>query len=103
MNAKMRRAVEELETMILARFPEATFEVERFPEEHSGIEIWATIDMDEPGIPVAEIVGDRQEKLFLDEGLFILVMAVPTPERKRRLIAEAWERYRQDQREKASA
>jgi hypothetical protein len=103
MNAKMRRAVEEIKAMILQRFPEATFDVQRFPEEHSGIEIWATIDMDEPGIPVSDLVGERQSELFHEDGLFILVMAVPTPERSRRLIAESWERYRNRQREKASA
>lgn len=70
----MKRAVNELKTAILSRYPDATFKVEP-GEDPEGIYIITTVHL-EDGTEVFDVIGDRLVDMQVDEGLPIHVIPV---------------------------
>jgi hypothetical protein len=85
---RMQAAIDELEQMVLARYPSTTFEVGGDPEGGDAVFVRAVVDVDDPD-EVTAIVIDRMVDLLVDEGLPVYIVAVRSP------IHEAAERQRQ--------
>ena len=83
---KMQAAIEELEALIVARYPEAAFRVSRSPEEEDAIYLKAIVDVDETD-DVIDLIIDRMMELQIQDELPIFVVPVRTPERSRAMIA----------------
>lgn len=71
---RMKKAISELKTAILSRYPDATFKVER-GEDPDGIYIITTVDL-EDGTQVFDVIGERLVDMRVDEGLPIHVIPV---------------------------
>ena len=80
MAPRLQGAVEELERLILARYPGATFRVARSPDDPAVVDLLAAVDLDDPDV-VLDVVVDRMMELQIAEGLPIFVIPVRTPER----------------------
>jgi hypothetical protein len=75
----MAKAVDELRTMILDRYPTATFRISR-GEEPGEIFMWTDVDVDDPDL-VKELTLDRELELLINEGLSVHVIPIHrTPE-----------------------
>lgn len=71
---RIQRAVAELQDMVLARFPDAVFDV--FPSTLvCGIYMRITVDIDDPD-EVTDVIHDRLVDMQLDEGLPIYPVSV---------------------------
>ena len=71
---RLRNAITELEGLITARYPEATFEVSK-GEDPEGVYLTATVDTDDL-TSVLEVVGSRVVDMQVEDGLPLYV--VPT-------------------------
>lgn len=79
---EIQSAVQELKDIILARYPEARFEV-GFGEEPIGVYITATVDVEDPG-DVTELYLDRMVEMQVEQRLPVHVLAVqPMPWERR--------------------
>jgi hypothetical protein len=76
---RIEHAIDELESLITQRFPEARFNVEQ-GEDPEGTYIWTTVDTDDPDTVLDSIV-DRLLEMQIDEGLSVHVIPVRTLER----------------------
>jgi hypothetical protein len=94
-DGRVRHALAELESAIVARYPSATFEVSRGADDPGSIHLITTVDLDDPD-EVGDLVIDRLIELQVDEGLPIHVIPVRTPER----IAADLEAYRRSGRQR---
>jgi hypothetical protein len=72
--------VEELERMVLSKFPNARFKVTPMPDSDEGVAIWAYTDGDDDDLNA--IVRDREMELLLEDDVYILTIPMPL---------EAWE------------
>lgn len=73
-NPRIRNAITELEGLITARYPEATFEVSE-GEDPEGVYLTAIVDTDDL-TSVLEVVGSRMVDMQAEDGLPLYV--VPT-------------------------
>jgi hypothetical protein len=80
LDERTQRAVTELETRILERYPTASFVVTRSLEDPASIHLDAVVDVDDPD-EVGDLVVDRVVELQADEGIPIHVIPLRTPER----------------------
>jgi hypothetical protein len=90
---KLQDAVDELASMIAARYPSAAFRVSHHPDGAGTVLLDAIVDMDDTE-PVNDLILERMEQLRLDEGVPILVIPLRTPERIARLreaMQAAWQ------------
>lgn len=78
-NPRIQNAVEELKTMILARYPNATFEVAE-GEDPDGIYLYPTVDVEDT-MEVLYAVMDRVLEMEIEEDLPIYVVPLPPLER----------------------
>ncbi|MGH2533556.1 MAG: hypothetical protein ACRDJW_14755 [Thermomicrobiales bacterium] len=75
---RMKEAIRELQDLILARYPQATFEM-GIGDDPLGIHITATVDV-EDAFEVVDLYIDRMSDFQIDEGLPIyIVPARPFP------------------------
>jgi hypothetical protein len=72
--------VDELEALILQRYPDATFRVTRSPDEPAVIHLLATVDVEDTDT-VLDAVVERMMDLQIADGLPIYVIPVRPPER----------------------
>ena len=79
-DARMASALAELEHLILARWPEATFAVAPGEDDPGITHLWATVDVPDTD-EVTAVVMDRLLQLQLDERLPIAVISVRPVER----------------------
>jgi hypothetical protein len=82
----VQRALEELKTLILQRYPQAQFRVSRGQDDPAAIHLIATVDVDDTD-EVADLVIDREMALQIDEGLPIFVIPIQPIER----VTTHWE------------
>ncbi|RIK45723.1 MAG: hypothetical protein DCC58_05535 [Chloroflexi bacterium] len=68
-------AIDELRSLILLRFPEATFHVEHGIDDPEAIHLVTTIDSDD-AVDLLEYVLDRQMQMQIEEGIPIFI--IPT-------------------------
>ena len=80
-------AVNELEELVRARYPEATFSVGRGQDDPEAIYVYATVDLADTE-PVVDLVIERELALLLDEGLAVQVIPLRTPERNAAIVKE---------------
>jgi hypothetical protein len=80
LSPRMEQAIEELKSIILERYPEATFRVVPDPEDAETILLKPTVDVEDRD-EVVELVIDRLVDLSIHEGLSILVVPQRTPAR----------------------
>lgn len=85
-DARTRAAISELESIILARYPEATFHVERGPDDPQAIHLVTTVDV-EDRTDLLELVVDRQMEIQIEDGIPIFIIPLRTPERNRAVEA----------------
>lgn len=69
---RAQAALDELQAMIAARFPEATFKVQTGLEP-AGIYLLATVDIEDTD-EVIDVIGDRLVDLQVEEGLPVYVV-----------------------------
>jgi hypothetical protein len=81
MRERVEAALAELKEKILAKYPEAQFEVMRGPEDPSEVWLRTTVDLDDPD-EVMDLVIDRLLELQIQENTPVHVMPVPTWERE---------------------
>jgi len=91
-DSKMQAAVDELQQLILARFPSTIFTVGE-AEEPDGVYMRAIVDVDDTD-EITAVILDRLADFQIDDNLPIHLVTVPTPER----IATAREREREERR-----
>lgn len=80
LDERTRQAIDELQTTITARYPSTTFEVEPSPEDCESTWLVATADVDDAD-EVGDLVLDRVVELIAEEGIYVHVIPVRTPER----------------------
>ena len=80
LDERTRQAIQELQRTISERYPSATFEVVPSPEDPTSIWVLATADVDDPD-EVGDLVLDRVVSLIADEGIYVHVIPLRTPER----------------------
>jgi hypothetical protein len=85
-DAAIQGAVAELERLILARYPEASFSV-AVGEDPEGIHLTATVDTDDL-TGVLEAVDEHLLELHLERGLPLYVVPVRPPERALRELRQ---------------
>jgi hypothetical protein len=77
----MQRAIAELEGLIQARYPDATFHVARHPESHDTVLLKPVVDVGDRD-DVMDVIIDRLGELQADEHLPIFVVPVRPPTRR---------------------
>jgi hypothetical protein len=80
LDERTRQAIDELQRTIVARYPSTTFEVVPSPEASQSIWVVAAVDVDDTD-EVGDLVLDRVVSLIADEGIYVHVIPVRTPER----------------------
>ena len=85
LDARTRRAVDSLRSMIGREHPSATFRLSRGPDEadpgHADqVLLWATVDLDDPE-EVLDFVSEHLSRLENEEGILLHVIPLKTPER----------------------
>ncbi len=69
---RAQAALDELQALIVARFPQATFTIQK-GYEPAGIYLMATVDIDDTD-EVIDLIGDRLVDLQVEEGLPVYVV-----------------------------
>lgn len=82
LDERTRQAIDELQRTISARYPSTTFEVVPAPDDPDSIHVLATADVDDPD-EVGDLVLERVVSLIADEGIYVHVIPLRTPERIR--------------------
>lgn len=80
LDERTRQAIQELQRTITKHYPSTTFEVVPAPDDPDSIHILATADVDDPD-EVGDLVLDRVVSLIADEGIYVHVIPLRTPER----------------------
>jgi hypothetical protein len=80
LSPQMESAIKELKAMILARFPDAQFNVAPAIDEPESIHIITTVDVDDTE-EVLDLVIDRVIDLIVEEGIPVHVIPVRPLER----------------------
>ncbi len=80
LDERTRQAIDELQRAISARYPSTTFEVVPAPDDPDSIWLIATADVEDTD-EVGDLVLDRVVSLIADEGIYVHVIPVRTPER----------------------
>jgi hypothetical protein len=80
LDERTRRAIQEVEGVIVARYPTTTFELARAADDSNSIHLLAVADVDDPD-EVGDLVVDRIVALQVDEGIRLHVIPLRTPER----------------------
>ena len=83
-DSRIQAAIAELQDLIRARYPEATFSV-GYGEDPDGVYLRATVDVDDRN-DVADLFIDRLVSIQVDEGLPVYVVPVRPPERVAALL-----------------
>ena len=78
-DSRIQAAVAELQDLIRARYPEATFSV-GYGEDPDGVYVRTTVDVDDRN-DVVDLFIDRLVSMQVDEGLPVYVIPVRPPER----------------------
>ncbi len=90
---RMRAALEELQGLITARYPEATFRLGRDPEDREVVVLEPTVDVDDRD-EVMDVIIDRLVQMYALEDLPIMVVPHRTEARNeaiRKALREAAE------------
>lgn len=80
LDERTRQAIQELQSTIIERYPSTTFEIVPASDDPESIHVIATADVDDPD-EVGDLVLDRVVSLIADEGIYVHVIPVRTPER----------------------
>lgn len=80
LDERTRLAIEELQSTITARYPTTTFELALSPDDSDSLLLLATADVDDAD-EVGDLVLDRVVSLIADEGIYVHVIPLRTPER----------------------
>ncbi len=80
LDERTRRAIQEVQGLIAARYPTTTFELARAIDDPRSIHLLAVADVDDPD-EVGDLVVDRVIALQVDEGIPLHVIPLRTPER----------------------
>lgn len=91
---KMAAALTDLQDRIRIHFPSVTFAVTQ-EDDPTGVYLTATVDLDDPDA-VIDVIGERLLELEVDEGLPIYVVAVRTPARVAKLLAQRAQNHRHE-------
>ncbi len=76
----MQQAIEELKKIIRQKYPEATFRIERSPEDPRIIHLMPIVDVEDTD-EVLDVVIDRQREFLVEERLPLFVVPLRTPAR----------------------
>lgn len=84
---RMQRAVEELKGLVRERYPQATFQVTRSPDDRRSIHVVTTVDVPDT-TEVVDAVLDRVLQLQIEEKLPVHVIPVRPRERALAMLRE---------------
>jgi hypothetical protein len=87
LDARRRKAIEELSSLIRQHYPTATFAVSPDPDDPDIRILWATVDVDDTD-QVLDLVLERQLQWQIEEGVPVYVVPIRTPERNATLLPE---------------
>lgn len=82
LDSRAQGALTQLQELIQARFPTATFEVSRGEDDAESIHLTTVVDVEDPD-EVVDAVIDRVLQLQDEEGIPVHVIPLRTPERMR--------------------
>jgi hypothetical protein len=85
---RMEAALDELRSIILRRYPMATFETGPSQDDPEIVHLYAYVDVEDTN-EVMDLVVDRMVDMQAEEGLPVFVIPLLTPER----AAEQWRAY----------
>jgi hypothetical protein len=77
---RVQSALDELQSLVLARYPDATFRVVHSPDDPAAIHLLAMVNVEDTDA-VLDVVVDRMMELQIAEGLPLYVIPVRSPER----------------------
>ena len=80
LDARMRRAIDELRTTISDKYPTATYQLSRDPDEPGIVLLKAILDLDDLD-DVFDLVGEGLLELQVEEGIPVQVIPLWTAER----------------------
>ncbi len=80
LDSRMDQAVAEMKALVRTRFPTATFRLDRSDEDPTLVHLTAIVDIDDPD-EVTDLVIDRMRELLVEEGLPLVVIPIPSPDR----------------------
>src|SRR5687767_9484039 len=80
LDERTRQAIEELQRTIIECYPTTTFDVVPATDDPESIHVIATADVDDTD-EVGDLVLDRVVSLIADEGIYVHVIPLRTPER----------------------
>jgi hypothetical protein len=83
----VQQAVDELRGLILQRYPDATFDIQRGPDDPEAVLLITIVDLDDPD-EVMDLVIDRMMELQIEHGAPVFVVPLRSPERLRALLQE---------------
>jgi hypothetical protein len=86
LDARMQRAIHELQDVIKSQFPTTTFELVRGPDDPDSLHLLAIADVDDPD-EVGDLVVERVAALQVEEGISLHVIPLRTPERIEEALA----------------
>ena len=87
--ARIQEAIDELQGLIAARYPAATFEIGE-GEDPDGVYLTATVDIEDMS-EVVDVFLDRMVDLQVEEGLPLFVVAVRPASRNAAILARRQE------------
>lgn len=99
LSPRMQRGIDELKRLIQQRYPDATFQVTRSPEDRRIVHLKSVVDVDDRD-EVMDVVIDRLVELQTEEQLPVFVVPVRPPARNEALrvarqhAAPAWRKHR---------
>lgn len=80
LDARIQRAIHELQDVIKSQFPTTTFELVRNPDDPNSLHLLATADLEDPD-EVGDLVVEHVIALGVEEGISLHVIPLRTPER----------------------
>jgi hypothetical protein len=80
LDPRVQRAIDELRDLVLAHYPDATFDVSRGVDDPQAVHLNTTVDVEDTDA-VVDVVIDRMMELQIDEGLPIFVIPLRPVER----------------------
>ena len=84
---RMQRAIEELKHLVREHYPDATFSIERSPDNPRVIHLVATVDVPDT-TEVADVVIDRMMQLQIEDKLPLFIIPVQPKERVLQMLRE---------------
>jgi len=79
-DSRISQALDELRSLVLQHYPDATFEVAPAPDDPTIVHLLTYVDLEDTD-ELVDLIIDRMVDMQVDEGLPVYVIPLRTPER----------------------